>query len=91
MQVSCFGTPILTSIETQKNDDKTKGFVITTFVKEVGKDMKYQNDYTFNSASSDDFLYDEWGKVKKDVSLLLDEYVGKKVNRHGKEKTTNQD
>lgn len=80
---TCFGTPVLMSVSLEKGNDG-KGFVVTTFIKE-GNETKCLDWYFFKAQYSTKLLYDTWGKLKNDVSLLLDKYVGNKVNRHGRE------
>ena len=82
LQISCFGTPISVTIEVSKGIISGKIFSVTT---DVGLEHEI---YLFYSSASDQDLYQKWGKLKDNVSKLLDKHVGHKLNKHGREKET---
>ena len=85
LQTTCFGTPINLTIEIDNDaDKKKKGFMVSTFIQQ-GDKRSYKDTYVFSSDASEELTSQKWGKLKDDVNKLLDRYVGKKVNRRGRE------
>ena len=82
LQTSCFGTPISVTIEASRgvsSDSSDKMIFVTTATTDKSKT------YLISSDMPNTQIYQKWGDVKDDVSKLLDQYVGHKINKHGRE------
>ena len=84
LQTSCFGTPIGITIEASRGVGSEKMIFITIATTEESKS------YIISADMPSEQLYQKWGEVKNDASILLDKYVGRIVNKHGKVKQANE-
>jgi len=82
LQMTCFGTPISVTIEASRgvSSDSSDKMIFVTIATIDGTKT-----YLISSDMPNTQIYQKWGDVKDDVSKLLDQYVGHKINKHGRE------
>lgn len=79
LQLSCFGSPITINIDAGQGVNKSKLIHVSVF---AGSEEKH---YIISDDMPTTDIYAEWGKLKDDVNKLRDQYIGHRVNKHGRE------
>lgn len=78
LQISCFGSPICITIEAGQGVSANKLIHISA---SAGADTKH---YIVSSEMPTAEIYQAWGTIKDDVNKLRDQYIGHRVNKHGR-------